>query len=162
MADRIIQTFVTFIPRRIIRNGIHCVTSTKPLGTGLEHCLSLVSWLRKLFTPPRKHERGCAFKTFVCRILGGHWTVHFQPPAHRVCCISFNFFLSAANARNQKTVTSCNFFFCCKSCIYANQKISRLTARKRLHDVTIFCHPRLPRKLKNYTTLPQTKNYQFY
>ena len=45
------------------------------------------------------------------------------------------FFFFAVNARNKKTVTLCNFSFCCKSCKPAYTIYRK---KKELHDVTVF------------------------
>ena len=51
-----------------------------------------------------------------------------------VCCNSCKFFFSAVNARNKKTVRSCNFFFA----VSRVSRLTRLTAKKKLHDLTVF------------------------
>ena len=59
-------------------------------------------------------------------------------------------FFSAVNVQNKKTVTSCNFFFCCKSC-----KAAYTTYRKKkLHDVTVFLLHAFTAKKKNLHDLP--------
>ena len=55
-------------------------------------------------------------------------------------------FFFAVNACNKKIVQSC-IFFCGKSC----KPVTRITAKKKLHDLTIFFVRAFTAK-KNYTT----------
>ena len=62
-------------------------------------------------------------------------------------------FFFAVNARNKKTVWSCNFFF------PAVTAYTTYSKKKKLHDLTVFLLRAFTAKKKNYTTYSKKKDY---